>query len=342
MGPNLRASAEEIMQPAEMLAAIEPLTEDKDSSSAIIYRNAFHIGSSLYQGISQSIRGYLALKQEAVGSDTPEDLERGLRYLGLLKKTFNRLASTGNENVFREILREHRNAQPSNKICNIPAFVFVQQLLGYVWEVYPFIDEDASDNFCRELQVLFQRQMENDPQIYVIFHITMVMMCPYILGLYESKPEKRTKIRELLRMFVTTEEAKKNERYYDLISAIVYVFFILHACTGKKYEYILAQVVLDRIYGANISEDISKAQVFHIEAALQGLLKALHRFNSGTVKSTVFAKEKPSLSLNTWSQITKFVDDVDKKYKPKEFFGLKRYCREQPQYVTKAYSMHSI
>lgn len=336
MDLDLRMNAEEIMQPAEALAAIEPPTEYEGSSLATIYRNAFHIGSPLYQGISQSIRGYLAPEQDVAGPDTRKDLERGLRYLGLLKKTFNKLASAENENTFREILREHRNAQPSGRSCNIPAFVFVQQLLGYVWEVYPFIDEDPSDNFCKELQTLFQRQIENDPQIYVIFHITMVMMCPYILGLYESESEKRTKIRELLRVFVTTEEAKKNERYYDLISAIVYFFLILHACTGKRYEYVLVQVILDRVRDVNISEDISKAHVFHIEAVLQGLLKALHKFNSGVVKSTVFAKEKPSLSLNTWNQITKFADDVDRKYRPKEFFGLRRYCKEQPQYVAKA------
>lgn len=336
MDPDLQANAKEILQPVEVLATLELSGGGQNSSPASIYTDAFRVGSSLYQEVSQRIREYLEPQRAALDPGTLGDTEKSLRYLGVLKKMFNRLASTGNDNTFREILREHRSAQPKSEVYNISAFVFVQQILGYVWEIYPFVDEDANDNFCRELQILFWKQVENDPYVYVTLHVTTVMMCPYVLGLYEPEPEKRATMRELMRTLIATEEAKKNERYYDLISTVMHFFLILHASTGKKYEYVLAQIVLDKVRHTDVSEDISKAQVLHLEAVLQGLLKAFHRFKSGTVKSAVFTKEKTFLNLDTWEHITKFVDNIDQRYRPREFFGLKRYCRERPHYVKNA------
>lgn len=337
---DLQEKAREIQRSVEELAKIEPIKEPDESSSVRIYMNAFNIGSPFYQEVYRSICNYLGAKNEASEASIPENLEKSLRYLGILKKMFARMTSAENENIFREMLRGHRETLPKNKGCNIGSFVFVQQFLGYVWEVYPLINERSKDSFCKELQGLFKLQIKDDPYVYIVFHTTTVMMCSYIIGFYEPDTEKRGKMRQLMRLFINDEETKRDNKYYDLISAIVYFFIVIHASTGKKFEYVITKVILDKVCSIDTPENISLAELFHIEAALQGLLKALHSFKDGTVKSEVFTKEKRSLSLDTWNKIVKFIEDASNienvsthsKYKFK-FSNLKQYVKEQPSYI---------
>lgn len=333
MTSGFHENAREIQQLVEMLIKIKLSKDDDEPSLVRMYSDVFSIGFSFYSEIYEIICNYLDPKSNSPITYVPGYLEKNLRYLGMLKNMLIRVASTKNENTFREISREHRELLPRSRECNIASFIFVQQLLGYVWEIYPLVEENANDNFSRELQTLFRTQVECDPHIHMVFHTTVVMICPYVLAIYEPKPENRKQMRQLMRLFVNAEETKKNERYYDFVSAMVYFFIIMHASTGKGFEYVIAQVILSKVCNTNSFENTTVAQVLHIEAALQGLLKALHSFKKGIVTSRVFTSKKSSLSSETWKQIVIFIEDVAKNYQSKEFFGLRRYIKEQPPYV---------